>query len=585
MRSNPLYYISPNDISLTPNANGSPNDIAVYIQRDTKIKVYVPINNDLGYVDSKIQEWELSGKNRRLNTNNGEYTGAFTIFARINRNPQTNGYKAYLVFSKQAYYNGEWLDTHSSVTNEPPGLTECYYLGEKQIEINTSYWYVRLGEVSAIDPETNQRTITLDTGILGTEQYNNNWQVIEEEQPLRVEITNSKGSPTPQLSVGETIDIEAKLVKGFDKDMSASVDHWTIERDTGDSTADQDWNATDRSGLGGFNATGQMTLSNAYGVAGDFNAATSATFTIKAWGNDLTPVPDTEDSSENDTSELSLVCLATGSITIYAQDVIYSSFGTLDTGGATPTVINENNVDDSFTIGGKRAKARSFYNPNPTQDNPSAFTPALVLDQKTGAMSAANGKFHIGEDGRVDIQADSVDLRPDTQEGIAPLTLHSSDNTRRLVMTSTIPADGASYSEWFGFAAPITVTYNGVTYEGDVLSLGVRMKNDNGAYGRMVILDVTAAANDDLVANNVSVMDAHGLNLFYGPNGFGILQTDAQLGLKIALNQAGYPYLKSNIGIVEQGVMPYGGLKRTNISDLPSGGIYVDENGFLKVKE
>lgn len=384
---------------MTPNANGSPNDIAVYIQKDTKIKVYVSINSDLGYVSGDIQEWTLSGKNRRLNTNNGEYTGAFTIFARINKNPQANGYNAYLVFSKQAYYNGEWLDTHSSVTGVLPGLTPCYYLGRKQIETNSSYWYVRLGEVSAIDPSTNQRTVTLDTGILGTEQYNNEWKVIEDAQPLRVDISNNKQSSTPRLNTNETIRIKPSLIKGFDKDLNGRVEYWTIERNTGDAFNDAIWNASHAPAS--LNSNGEITLSNAYGVAGDFNAAGSAVFTLKAWGEDLEPVTGQEGNGGSGTPQSSSpVCLATGSITIYTEDVICSSFGILDYNG-TPVIINDANADSTYVIGDKRGKPKAFFNPNPTSSNPSRFTPAFSINQRTGELSAANGKLTVDAFGNV----------------------------------------------------------------------------------------------------------------------------------------------------------------------------------------
>ncbi|MBR6128463.1 MAG: hypothetical protein IKQ07_02400, partial [Bacteroidaceae bacterium] len=214
-RSNPVYYINPSAISITPNANNSKNDLAVYIQNGTKIKVYAKDNSDLGFVDSQFQEWTLTGRNRRLNGGDGPYT----IFARINRNPQTNGYRAYLVFAKQVYHNGEWLDTHSSVINESPGLTQCYYLGQKQIEINQSYWYIRLGEVSEV--VDNQRTVTLDTGVLGTEQYNNVWDINNTDLPIRMNVAIALGDNTTDTLVspvpfGEAVTVSAWLIEGWD---------------------------------------------------------------------------------------------------------------------------------------------------------------------------------------------------------------------------------------------------------------------------------------------------------------------------------------------------------------------------------
>ena len=237
-RSNPVYYINPNAISITPNANNSKNDLAVYIQNGTKIKVYAKDNSDLGFVDSQFQEWTLTGRNRRLNGGDGPYT----IFARINRNPQTNGYRAYLVFAKQVYHNGEWLDTHSSVINESPGLTQCYYLGQKQIESNQSYWYIRLGEVSEV--VDNQRTVTLDTGVLGTEQYNNVWDINNTDLPIRMNVAIALGDNTTDTLVspvpfGEAVTVSAWLIEGWDTPIEA--DHWEITRDTGSSEEDAAW--------------------------------------------------------------------------------------------------------------------------------------------------------------------------------------------------------------------------------------------------------------------------------------------------------------------------------------------------------
>ena len=104
-RTSPLYYIAPSAITITPNANGSPDDLAVYIARGTKIKIFYPPIPALVIEGAEYQEWTLTGRNRRL----ADSTKPYTIYARLRKvvNSSDAAYvsiahaDAYLVFAPQ----------------------------------------------------------------------------------------------------------------------------------------------------------------------------------------------------------------------------------------------------------------------------------------------------------------------------------------------------------------------------------------------------------------------------------------------------------------------------------------------------
>ena len=110
-RTSPVHYIAPSGISVTPNANGSSNDLAVYVERGCKIRVYSPragINTSSG----TYQEWTLSGRNRRLK----DSTRPYTIYARLPKNSKRGGY---LVFAPKNGSAAEgWTDKYNYITTE-----------------------------------------------------------------------------------------------------------------------------------------------------------------------------------------------------------------------------------------------------------------------------------------------------------------------------------------------------------------------------------------------------------------------------------------------------------------------------------
>lgn len=157
-RTSIVHYISPSALSISPNANGSANDLAVFVADGTKIKVYSPQLSDLIPVNGDYKEWDFTGRNRRLNDSNVPYT----IYARLTKNDNAKGY---LVFAPKRYIDGEWRDKYNYIIATDSGLSTQGYSTD-----DGTCWYIRLGDVSL--PVEGLRTVAFDTGILGTEQYN-----------------------------------------------------------------------------------------------------------------------------------------------------------------------------------------------------------------------------------------------------------------------------------------------------------------------------------------------------------------------------------------------------------------------------
>lgn len=156
-RISAIHYIEPSAVIITPNANNSANDLAVYVSDGTGIKVYSPVLPELGAEEGSYQEWSFAGENRRL----ADSSVPYTIYARLEKTDRTKGY---LVFAPQRLIDGVWTDKYSYVIGTGTGQSSVYY------DEDSTCWYVRLGEVSL--PSEGLRTVTFDTGILGTEAYN-----------------------------------------------------------------------------------------------------------------------------------------------------------------------------------------------------------------------------------------------------------------------------------------------------------------------------------------------------------------------------------------------------------------------------
>lgn len=269
-RTSSVHYIAPSSIAITPNANGSANDLAVYIARGATIKVYSKGITELATENGAYLEWTLTGRNRRL----ADSAVRYTIYARLPKDNTTGGY---LVFAPQTLRDGVWVDKYSSVTQS--GYSVLYVDNGFDVQlIDADYWYIRLGDVSL--PENNQRTVTLDTGILGTDQYNEEWNQDPDTLPIRVVVTNEKGADVPYVRWDESLTLSANLIQGWETDINSRVHHWTIERDSGNAAADALWGKT--------LLTRYVTLthrrpSTESSVPDDFGGAVSATFTLTAW--------------------------------------------------------------------------------------------------------------------------------------------------------------------------------------------------------------------------------------------------------------------------------------------------------------
>ena len=271
-RQSPLYYINPSDISLVPNANSPVNndykDIAVYVAKDTKIKVYCP-SFGIDAINGQFQEWTLEGKNRRL-----KMRLPYTIYAHLNQEDKSDGY---IRFTQKVYSDGE--------------LTDAYH----DVSEFRGYWYIKIGEVSAPDAETGERTLTLDTGVLGTDQFNTEWALNPDALPLRIDLssvitgadgeTTRNGGPTPYVYWGEALTLSAAITEGWTGTDIKRFDHWEITRDSGNAEADAEWNAS--ANAGDFKTTGIIALQHGRGQdsTDDFNGAVSATFTVNAIEN------------------------------------------------------------------------------------------------------------------------------------------------------------------------------------------------------------------------------------------------------------------------------------------------------------
>lgn len=201
LRTSSIYYISPLAISIIPNANKSANDLSVYVARGTRIKVYSP-QAGIGMVNGAYQEWTVAGRNRRLNDPDG--TKEFTIYLRL---PKDNTAAGYLTFVAKDSRPEGLMDRYCYVTEN--GLTSLYQAvtGGSSV-IDYLNWWVKLGTVSAPN-ENGQRTVDLDTGILGTVEYNSKWRLNPDNLPdkqVRV-VTTDRGqwTDTPKVTyLGET---------------------------------------------------------------------------------------------------------------------------------------------------------------------------------------------------------------------------------------------------------------------------------------------------------------------------------------------------------------------------------------------
>lgn len=278
VRTSPCYYIAPTAISISPNANGSANDLAVNVVKGTKIKVYSLGISALGYSDTTFQQWTLAGRNRRLADNSKPYS----IYARL---AKTNKEDGYLVFAPKVADGDKWLDKYAYVTIG--GLATG--TANKNSD---DYWYIKLGEVSL--PVDNTRNVTLDTGILGTDRFNTEWNIDPDQMPLRIELSatieSKDAGDRPYVEWGKRLVLQAKLLEGWANANVQRFSHFTIQRNTGNASADTAYNYPDEKSdsenpsSGRQMPNGLIVLSHARGSGDVFDGTVSSTWTVIAWG-------------------------------------------------------------------------------------------------------------------------------------------------------------------------------------------------------------------------------------------------------------------------------------------------------------
>ena len=290
-RTSPCFYIAPTAISVSPNANGSASDIAVNVVMGAKIKVYSPGVPALGYSDVSFQQWTLTGRNRRLADN----TKPYSIYARLAKSNKEDGY---LVFAPKVASGTEWLDKYAYVT--VGGLATG--TANKNSE---DYWYVKLGEVSL--PTNNARTVTLDTGILGTDKFNTDWNIDPDQMPLRIELSATidakDAGDKPYVEWDKKLTLKANLLEGWANANVQRFHHFTIQRNTGDELSDKKYNYPDEKSDSENPSSGRqmdngiITLSHARGTGDVFNGTVSSIWTVIAWGLKANVADNTSSSS------------------------------------------------------------------------------------------------------------------------------------------------------------------------------------------------------------------------------------------------------------------------------------------------
>lgn len=314
-RQSPVYYIAPSSLTIIPNANELASDIAVFLAAGTTIRAYSP-RAGLDMVDKDFRSWPIAGRNRRL----ADAEKPYTIYARL---PKAEGSKAYVTFAPKVWSEAEqrWLDKYAYITTD--GLAT----GTAPDVTDENNWYAKLGDVSLPEGEAGeeQRTVTLDTGILGTAEFNAEWNVSPDALPLRISLqcmingeTAEDKDPTgstPYLYWGQVATLTALLTEGWTGTNIQQFDHWEIVRNTNNEDADTTWNAEQNIDSKDFWRTGVINLQHRRGAnqTDDFDGTVSAIFTVNA----MQLNPEWKEGS----SEPQYLVLKSASINIMAETV------------------------------------------------------------------------------------------------------------------------------------------------------------------------------------------------------------------------------------------------------------------------
>lgn len=372
-RSNPCYYIAPSAVSVTPNANDSASDLAVHVTKGTKIKVFSYGISGLGYNDTARQQWTLNGRNRRLSDPDKPYT----IYARLQKDNKDYGY---LIFAPKVADGDKWLDKYAYISID--GLATD--TANKNVD---DYWYVKLGDVSL--PENGKRTVTLDTGILGTDQFNTEWNLHPDDMPLRVELSATidlkDAGDKPYVPWGKELVLRAKLLQGWADTNVRRFHHWTIQRDTGNKDADLLWNFpystsdAKNPSSGRLVPNGNVALSHARGDGDVFNGTVSSLWTVTAWGTKA----DSEGTTSPDSSSASSSSSSSSSTTAATEE--YEKLAE-----ATINILAE--TAEQFSL--ELSSAVANYDPSSDTYNPREGIDVMIraVDQKGEVFKLTNAQ-------------------------------------------------------------------------------------------------------------------------------------------------------------------------------------------------
>lgn len=163
------YYIAPGSLSIVPNANNSPNDIAVSIASSASIMVFAPrIHNDLNWDGTNYRVWRLTAGNTRLGSEHADKI--VYIYARLSRSAPT----AEIIFTSVRHTANARQEAQTDANGDPildgdgNEVMQTVY-DEQYIKMSSdeaSFW-VRIGLLTAPD-ENNRRELEYDSGQLGT---------------------------------------------------------------------------------------------------------------------------------------------------------------------------------------------------------------------------------------------------------------------------------------------------------------------------------------------------------------------------------------------------------------------------------
>ena len=154
------YYINERSLTFSENDLDDPQRVAVSLVSGTVIMVRVPGVIDYAS-DGNFERWTLKGYSTKLVNNALHY-----VYARLSRTDRT----ALVVFSLKNYNIDGSITTVTGKDESGNDVTET-------TDPSTDYFYIKIGELTATDGKS-ERELTYDSGLLGTEQGN------EESSPL-----------------------------------------------------------------------------------------------------------------------------------------------------------------------------------------------------------------------------------------------------------------------------------------------------------------------------------------------------------------------------------------------------------------